>query len=319
MTTYIIRRVILAIVVLLLVTVAVFFVMRLLPGDPLTIFIAQSANIQAMPPEMVENLRHEFGLDKPITVQYLNWVGNLFRGDLGTSIYYHEKVGTLMKERFPVTLYIGVVSLIVGGTIGILGGLLAAIRRGKWPDKIVTPLTYIGITIPVFWLGILLIYVFGVKLNWLPISGYTSPFDNYWMSTKQMIMPVICLAAFAIAANARQMRSSMLEVLRMDYIRTAWAKGLREQTIIFRHVLKNSLIPVITLAGIGVGTILGGSVLVETVFAIPGMGRLLVTSIFGQDYVVVQSITLIIAVVVLLVNLLVDISYGWLDPRIRYG
>jgi peptide/nickel transport system permease protein len=139
------------------------------------------------------------------------------------------------------------------------------------------------------------------------------------MSTKQMIMPVICLASFAIAANARQMRSSMLEILRMDYIRTAWAQGLREQTIIFRHVLKNSLIPVITLAGIGVGTILGGSVLVETVFAIPGMGRLLVTSIFGQDYVVVQSITLIIAVAVLLVNLLVDISYGWLDPRIRYG
>jgi peptide/nickel transport system permease protein len=319
MTTYIIRRIVLAIVVLLLVTLAVFFVMRLLPGDPLTIFIAQSANIQAMPPEMVENLRHEFGLDKPITVQYLNWVGNLFRGDLGTSIYYHEKVGVLMKERFPVTLYIGVVSLIVGGVIGILGGLLAAVRRGKWADKIVTPLTYVGITIPVFWLGILLIYVFGVKLNWLPISGYTSPFDNYLMSTKQMIMPVICLASFAIAANARQMRSSMLEILRQDYIRTAWAKGLREQTIIFRHVLKNSLIPVITLAGIGVGTILGGSVLVETVFAIPGMGRLLVTSIFGQDYVVVQSITLIIAVAVLLVNLLVDISYGWLDPRIRYG
>jgi peptide/nickel transport system permease protein len=193
------------------------------------------------------------------------------------------------------------------------------VRRGKWLDKVVTPLTYVGITIPVFWLGILLIYAFGLKLNWLPISGYTSPLDDFWLSTRQLVMPVLCLAVFGLAANARQMRSSMLETIRQDYIRTAWSKGLKERTIIVRHAMKNSLIPVITLMGMGVGIIFGGSVLVETVFAIPGVGRLLVSSILGQDYVVVQGITLVIAVIVLLVNLIVDISYGWFDPRIRYG
>jgi peptide/nickel transport system permease protein len=319
MTTYILKRLVQAVLVLILVTLAVFFVMRLLPGDPLIIYVAQSANIEAMPPEMLDNLRHEFGLDKPVMVQYFNWVGNVFHGDFGTSIYYREQVGKLMLERLPVTLHIGITALIVGAILGILGGLLAGMRRGRLADKIVTPLTYIGITIPVFWLGILLIYLFGLKLNWLPISGYTSPTVDFWLSTKQVIMPVICLAAFGLAANARQMRSSILEIIRQDYVRTAWSKGLRERTVIFRHILKNSLIPVITLAGIGVGTIFGGSVLVETVFAIPGMGRLLVTSIFGQDYVVVQSITLVIAVAVLLVNLAVDISYGWFDPRIRFS
>jgi peptide/nickel transport system permease protein len=182
----------------------------------------------------------------------------------------------------------------------------------------VTPLTYIGITIPIFWLGILMIYGLGLKLGWLPICGYTSPLDDFWLSTKQLIMPVTCLAVFGLAANARQMRSSMLEVIRKDYIRTAWSKGLKERSIIFKHAMKNSLIPVITLIGVHIGHIFGGSVLVETVFAIPGIGRLLVDSIFGHDYVVVQAITLLIAVAVLLANLVVDISYGWLDPRIRF-
>jgi peptide/nickel transport system permease protein len=319
MTAYITRRLIQSLIVLVIVTLMVFFVIRLLPGDPLTIYIAQNASIEAMPPEMVDQLRHQFGLDKPIMVQYFNWVGNIFQGDFGTSIYYRENVGKLMLERFPITLHLGITALILGALLGILAGLLAAIRRGTWLDKIITPLTYIGITVPVFWLGILMILAFGLKLNWLPTFGYTSPIVDFWLSTRQIIMPVICLAVFGLAANARQMRSSMLEVTRQDYIRTAWAKGLSERVIIVRHALKNSLIPVITLMGIGIGTIFGGSVLVETVFAIPGMGRLLVTSIFGQDYVVVQAITLVIAVVVLVVNTLVDISYGWFDPRIRYS
>jgi peptide/nickel transport system permease protein len=319
MATYIIRRLLQAVIVLILVTLLVFFVMRLLPGDPLIIYMAQSANIQAMPPEMIDKLRHEFGLDKPIMIQYFNWMGNIFRGDFGTSIFYHEKVSTLMRERFPVTLHLGLLAFIVGAILGVLAGLVAAIRRGKWADKIVTPLTYIGITIPIFWLGILMIYAFGLKLHWLPISGYTSPFKDFWFNTRQIVMPVFCLAIFSIAANARQMRSAMLEVVRQDYIRTAWSKGLPERRVIIFHALKNSLIPVITLMGIGVGMIFGGSVLVETVFAIPGVGRLLVSSIFGQDYVVVQSITFVIAAIVLVVNLLVDVSYGWFDPRIRFG
>jgi peptide/nickel transport system permease protein len=318
-TTYIIRRLIHAVIVLFLVTIIVFLVMRLLPGDPLIIYVAQTAELEAMPPEMLDELRHEFGLDKPIMVQYVNWILGICRGDFGTSIFYREKVSKLLLERFPVTIHLGVFSFIIGAFFGLLAGLLAAIRRGKWVDKIVTPFTYVGITIPVFWLGILLIYAFGLKLRWFPISGYTSPFDDFWLSTRQLVMPVLCLAVFGLAANARQMRSSMLEVIQQDYIRTAWSKGLAERMVIIRHAMKNSLIPVITLMGIGIGIIFGGSVLVETVFAIPGVGRLLVSSIFGQDYVVVQAITFVIAVIILMINLIVDISYGWFDPRIRYG
>jgi peptide/nickel transport system permease protein len=319
MTVYIVRRLLQSLLVLVLVTLLVFFVMRLLPGDPIIIYVAQNASTQAMNPEQLDKLRHEFGLDRPIMVQYVNWVSDIVRGNFGESIYYHEKVGVLMAERFPVTLHIGVLALVFGAVVGILVGLAAAVNRGGWIDKIVTPLTYIGICVPVFWLGILMIYLFGLKFNWLPISGYTPPTEDFWLNCRQLIMPVLCLSAFSLAANARQMRSSMLEVTRQDYIRTAWAKGLGQRMIIFRHALKNSLIPVITLMGMGVGAVFGGAVLEETVFAIPGIGRLMVSSIFGQDYVVVQAITFVIAVIVLLANLAVDISYGWFDPRIRYS
>jgi len=318
-TTYIVRRLIQAFFVLVLVTLIVFFVMRLLPGDPIIIYVAQTAQLEAMPPEMLDRLRAQFGLDKPVMVQYANWMGGILQGDFGTSIFYHEKVSRLMLERFPVTAHLGLLSLIIGAILGVLAGLLAAVKRGKWVDKIITPLTYIGICIPVFWLAILMIYFFGLKLHCLPISGYTSPFDDIWLSTRQLVMPVVCLAVFGLAANARQMRSSMLEIISQDYIRTAWSKGLSERMVIMRHAMKNSLIPVITLMGLGVGIIFGGSVLVELVFAIPGVGRLMVSSIFGQDYVVVQAITFVIAVIILVVNLAVDISYGWFDPRIRYG
>jgi peptide/nickel transport system permease protein len=318
-TTYIIRRLVMALVVLIFVTLIVFFVMRLLPGDPLIIYVGQNSQLQAMPEEQIEVLRHQYGLDKPLIEQYFRWIGGITHGDFGESIYYHEKVGKLLTERYPKTLYLGTLSLIFGGITGILIGLWAGIRRGKWPDRIVTPLTYIGITVPVFWLGILMIYFFALKLHWLPTSGYTPVFTDFVLSTRQLVMPVFCLSLFSIAANARQMRSSMLETISQDYIRTAWAKGLSERVIIIKHAMKNSLIPVITLIGLSVGMIFGGSVLVETVFAIPGVGRLLVSSIFGQDYIVVQGITFVISVSILLINLLVDLSYGWFDPRIRYG
>jgi peptide/nickel transport system permease protein len=319
MTTYIVRRLLWALVVLILASLLVFFVMRLLPGDPLQIYMAMTAQVQAMPPEAIDQLRHEFGLDQPFMMQYFSWVGGILHGDFGTSIFYHERVGVLMLQRFPITLHIGILALIIGALVGIGAGLLAAIRRGKWTATLVTGLSYLGLTIPSFFLGILLIYAFGLKLGFLPIAGYTSPFTDFWKSSQQIIMPVICLAVFSMAANTRQMRSAMLEVSRQDYIRTAWSKGLSERRVILVHALKNSLIPVITLIGTGVPIIFGGAVLVETVFAIPGVGRLMVSSILSQDYIVVQDITLVIAIVVLTVNLLVDISYGWFDPRIRYG
>ncbi len=319
MTAYIIRRLFMAVIILFLVTLVVFFVIRLLPGDPLIIFLGQSQELGNMSLQELEHLRAEFGLDKPIVVQYVNWIWDLFHGDLGTSINYHEKVGVLMLERFPVTLHLGLTAFVLSNLLGILLGLIAAIRRGTWIDTVVTVVANIGICIPVFWLAILLTYAFGLKLGWLPIAGYTSPMENFWLSTKQAIMPVICLSIVGLAMTARQMRSSVLEVSRQDYVRTAWSKGLRERIIVFRHVLKNSLIPVITLMGIGIGFIFAGSVLIETIFAIPGVGRLLVSSIFAQDYMVIQSGTLVIATIIILSNLIVDISYGWLDPRIRYG
>jgi peptide/nickel transport system permease protein len=252
-------------------------------------------------------------------VQYFHWVGGVLTGNLGQSINYHENVGVLMRDRFPVTLHLGLSAFIIANILGILMGVVAAVRRGTWIDSTVTTLANIGITIPVFWLGLLMMWVFGLKLNLLPMAGYISPFTNFWESTKLLIMPVSCLAITSLAGTARQTRSSMLEVVRQDYIRTAWSKGLRERLVIFRHALKISLLPVITMMGMGVGMIFGGSVLIETVFAIPGIGRLLNTSIFAQDYQVIQSGTLIIATMIVLTNLVVDISYGWFDPRIRYS
>jgi peptide/nickel transport system permease protein len=318
MTAYIIRRLIWALVIIVMLTLVVFFAMRLLPGDPLMIYIAQS-QISNIGPEALEQLRVEHGLDKPILMQYFNWAGRVLRGDLGRSVFYNNDVASLIANRLPITVHIGVLAFIFATILGTLSGLLAGLRRGKLADQIVTPLAYVGVTVPIFWLGILLIYVFGLKLSWLPIGGYTSPFKDFWMSTRQLIMPVACESVLGLASMSRQMRSSILEVARQDYIRTAWSKGLRERAIVFKHMLKNSLIPVITLMGFAVGMIFGGSVLIETVFNIPGMGRLMVNSIFNQDYVVVQATTLIFGTIVLVVNLVVDISYGWLDPRIRYG
>lgn len=306
------------VLVIFLMSLIVFFSVRLLPGDPVLIFVAQQQTGAQVTQEQLEKLRVEYGLDKPVPVQYLNWAKGVLTGDLGKSIMYREDVGRLLLDRFPVTLYLGLISVAISTVFGIVFGLLAAIRRGTWIDSVVTFLSYIGLTIPVFLLGILLIYVFGLKLGWLPIAGYTPPWDDYWLSVKQSIMPVICLAVAPLAITARQMRSSVLEVNNMDYVRTAWSKGLKEKVVVFRHVLKNSMLPVVTMLGISVGLIFGGSVIIENLFAIPGVGRLLVGAVFGQDYVVIQGGTLVIATIIVIVNLIVDISYGWLDPRIRY-
>jgi len=318
MTTYIIRRLIQAVIVLVLVTAFVFFAMRLLPGDPIRMLVSRNME-QKYSEEEVQALRHQYGLDRPLIVQYGDWLSDVVRGDLGVSILERVPVTEQIARRTPITLHLGVLAFIISIIIGIPAGVISAVRRGKWIDTVITTLANLGITVPVFWLGVILMYFFGLYLGWLPIMGYTSPFEDFWLSTKQLVMPVICLALFGIAGNARQTRSAMLEVMGQDYIRTAWSKGLRERVIIMRHSIKNGIIPVVTLFGAGIGQILGGSVLIETVFAIPGMGRLALTAVTNQDYTYVQAIILIIAVMTLLANLLVDLSYGWLDPRIRYG
>jgi peptide/nickel transport system permease protein len=318
MAAYILRRFFLAIIVLLIVSIVVFLAMRLIPGDPIRLLLS-STQINDYTPEEMEHLRHEFGLDKPMVMQYFDWIGGISHGDLGKSIQYRYAVKDEISRRLPITLHLGILSLIISLIIGIPAGIICAVRRGSWLDTVVTVLANIGITVPSFWLGIVLVYLLALQFSLLPVMGYTSPLTDFGMSTKQLILPVFCLAIYPIASMARQTRSSMLEVLHQDYIRTAWSKGLRERIIIARHALKNALIPVVTLIGLGVSNIIGGSVLIESVFNIPGMGRLAVQSILNQDYPVTQSVALIIAAVVVFVNLAVDLSYGWLDPRIRYG
>ena len=317
MTTYIIRRLLQSLIVLILVTLMIFLAMRLLPGDPILMYMT-ARDAEGSSQEQIDAMKKEFGLDKPLMVQYANWLSGVVRGDLGKSILNRSSVGAELKKRIPITFYLASLALLVSVIMSIPAGIISAVRRGSWLDTAATTLANIGMTIPIFWLGILMIYVFGLYFRWLPVQGYTSPFTNFWLSVKQTIMPVICLAIFSIASGMRQTRSSMLEVIRQDYIRTAWSKGLKERVIVMRHALKNALIPVVTLTGMTVRYLFGGAVLIETVFNIPGIGRMTVDAILSQDYPIVQGATLVTAVTILLSNLIVDLSYGWFDPRIRY-
>jgi peptide/nickel transport system permease protein len=295
-----------------IVSLIAFSLVQLIPGDPVLSLVGTETH-----EEEIQRLRKEMGLDKPLVLQYAHWVSRIMQGDFGMSLRYKERVNRLIAQSAPISLFLGAVSFAIGMMIGIPAGIVTAVRRGKFLDSAITACSNIGIAIPVFWLGVLLIYVFGVHLGWLPVSGYTSPFENLSLSLRKMVMPVACLSLFQIAILARQTRSSMLEVIQQDYIRTAWSKGLSERIVIIRHALKNAFIPVITVGGVLVAQLVGGAVLTETIFNIPGMGRLIVTGVLQNDYVVVQGCTLVVALVVAFINLVVDISYAWLDPRIR--
>ncbi len=313
MLTFILRRLIQTVFVLFLVSFIAFSLLHLVPGDPAVTMLGVEAT-QAQ----IDTLRHELWLDRPMIVQYVHWFTNIARGDFGTSIVYGESVTHLIATRLPITFHLGLLALILSTLISIPAGVISAVRRGGFLDSVITISANIGMAIPLFWLGILGVYLFALKLGWFPVQGYTSPFDNFWLSTKQIIMPVVCLAVVPLASLARQTRSSMLEVIRQDYIRTARSKGLKARAIITGHALKNAIIPVVTLLGIQLRNLVGGSVLVETVFNIPGIGRLMVRAVFDKDFVIVQGCIVMIALVVALANLLVDISYGYFDPRIRY-
>lgn len=313
MTSYIVRRIIQSIIVLLVVSFLSFLLLQIMPGDPAAAMLGTNATR-----EEIDALRKELWLDRPFLVQYAHWFSNALHGDLGISIIYREPITDIFAARLPITLYLSFLAFVLCTFLGIAAGIICAIRRGGMLDQIVSVCANIGIAIPVFWLGILCIYLFGLKTGWLPIYGWTSPFDDFMRSSKQAIMPVIMLAIPGISVLARQSRSSMLEVIRQDYIRTALSKGLRERVVVLRHALKNALIPVVTLMGLHVRILVGGSVLVETVFSIPGMGRLIVAGALNKDFLIVQGGVLFIGAIVSLANLLVDISYGWLDPRVRY-
>ncbi len=317
MTAYIIHRLLHAVLLLFILSLVVFLVMRLVPGDPILMLVTGDELAQTSQ-ERIAQLRHEFGLDRPLLLQYVTWLGRLLQGDLGTSIVQRDDVRREIFHRLPVTLHLGLTAFVLGSFVGLILGIASAIRRGGWVDGFVTLLANLGVAAPPFWFAALLIYLFGVHFKVLPVSGYTSPFSDPWMSLKQSLMPVLCLAVFPIASIARQTRSSMLEVVCQDYIRTAWAKGLGEGAVILRHAIKNALIPVITMLGITLRYVVGGSVVIEIVFNIPGLGRLAVDSAVAQDYPVVQGIVLLVAAIVMVINLAVDLFYSWLDPRIRY-
>jgi peptide/nickel transport system permease protein len=313
MITFIIRRLIQTVFVLILVSLIAFSLLHIIPGDPVVTMLGTEAT-QAQ----IDILRHELWLDRPLLVQYMRWFTNILQGDFGKSIMYRESVAGLIATRLPVTFHLGFIALILSTLISIPAGVISAVRRGSLLDQVITVSANLGMAVPLFWLGILGIYFFALKLGWLPVQGYTSPFDNLWLNTKQVIMPAICLAVVPLASLTRQSRSSMLEVIRQDYIRTARSKGLKERAVITGHALKNAIIPVVTLLGIQLRNLVGGSVLVETVFNIPGMGSFMVRAVFNKDFLIVQGCIMVIALVVALANLAVDISYGYFDPRIRY-
>lgn len=312
MIGFVIRRLLQTILVLFLVTIVAFLLIHLIPGDPAVNMLAENAT-----QEQIEALRKQLGLDQNLITQYTRWLWNVARGDFGRSIIYGENITDLILERLPVTFHLGFLALIISTLISIPAGIISAVKRGGIIDTLISISANIGMAVPLFWLGILGVYFFSLKLGWLPVQGYTSPFVDFWLNTKQIIMPAACLSVIPLASISRQTRSSMLEVIRQDYIRTARSKGLKKSTIITKHALKNAMIPVVTLLGIQIRNLVGGSVLVETVFNIPGIGRLMVRSVLDKDFLVVQGCVIMTGLVVALANLLVDLSYGWLDPRIR--
>ncbi|MBQ8975667.1 MAG: ABC transporter permease [Oscillospiraceae bacterium] len=318
MTSYIIRRLIQAVVVILVISLLVFLLMRLLPGDPIEMLMSSSM-LTDYTPEMMEALRHEKGLDRPWMVQYFDWLLQMLRGDFGYSIMRNFNISSEIGSRAVVTLLIGITAWLIGLIVGPLLGIICAIRRGKFIDNLVSVLANIGITAPSFWIAILLVYLFVLKLKALPLYGYTLPWVDFGACVKQSIMPVFVTALGPIATTARQTRSSVLEVLNEDYVRTAWAKGNNERKVIFGHVLKNALMPVVTLQGTMLRMVVGGSVVVETIFVVPGMGKMLVDGMLSHDYPVVQAVTVIMTAVVVLSSLIVDILYAWIDPRIQYS
>ena len=305
MVSYILRRIVMLIPVLFGVTLVSFSLLHLVPGDPAEVLGGQEASKAD-----IDRIRKEYGLDQPLVVQYVHFVENAVRGDLGISIQSRHPVRELLLQRLAFTLQLALASVLVAAALGLLAGIISSTRQYSFFDTASMLGALFGISMPIFWLGLLLILVFAANLQWLP-SGGTG-------SIRHLILPAIALGSASAAVIARMTRASMLEVTRQDYIRTARATGYRERVIIFRHALKNAMIPVLTVFGLEFGSMLGGAVLTETVFSLPGIGRLLVEGIFARDYPVVQGAMILVASTFVLVNLLTDVAYAFFDPRIRY-
>ena len=320
MHTYIIRRVGLFIPSLVLISLVVFVILRIVPGDPaIMLLTAGGEEGEEYKQAELAALRAQLGTDKPIYAQYADWVWKMLRLDFGVSFFFDNPVSDHIAQRLPVTLQLGLMSVIIATVVAVPLGVYSALKQDTIADYIARTITILGIAVPNFWVAILMIFFLVLWFGYLPPLGYVQFWDNPSANLQQLIFPALALGTSNTAFIARITRSAMLEVLHEDYIRTARAKGLREGVVVFRHALRNSLLPVLTVTGHEVGSIISGTVVIEVVFLVPGMGRLLITSIVNRDFAMIQGIVILIAVFVLSINLVADLLYAWLNPRIRYS
>lgn len=317
MGRYILRRILQSIPVLFGISLITFLIVNTAPGDPALLYMDRSTNPTA---EDIQRVREELGLDKPLPIRYVEWVGRALVGDFGTSFKDKRPVVDRISETLPYSIKLSVISILFGYATAILLGILAAVKANSWVDYIISFFSALFVSAPVFWVALMAILIFSVKLDLLPTSGWSDyGNESIWNVARHLILPVTILALRDIAGMSRYVRSGLLEVLRQDYVRTARSKGLQERVVIFKHALRNSLIPVVTVMGLSLPALVGGAVLTETVFGLPGMGRLAVGSIANRDYPMLIAINLLSAVMVVAGNILADAAYGWVDPRIRYN
>ena len=306
------KRLLQLIPTLFFVSVIIFSLQQLLPGDPALVMAGEERD-----PAVLEQIRRQYRLDQPVPVQYVFWIKGVAAGDLGESMRLKEPVLRLIAQKFPVTLQLALMAIVVSVTVGVSAGIISAIRRNSAIDYTVNVAALWGLSIPNFWLGIMRIFVFSVWLGWLPASGYVSPFEDFGQSLKTTILPAFVLGNSFAAVLMRHTRSAMLQAMTSDYVRTARAKGLAERVVVLKHAMRNALTPVITLGALELGTLLSGAVLTEQVFSIPGFGKLIVDAVFNRDYAVVQGVTLVTATTYILLNLMADIAYVLVNPRLR--
>ena len=313
MLSHIVRRMVATIPVMAIVALFVFSLLYIAPGDPAAVIAGDQAS-----PEDVEKIRRSLGLDRPFLVQFSDWAWRLLHADLGRSIFTNLPVTTMIAQRVEPTLSLMVITLCFAIAVAVPIGVLAAWKAGTWIDRIIMAFAVFGFSVPVFVVGYLLAYLFALELEWLPVQGYTPIANGFWPWLQNLILPAIALGCVYIALIARITRASMLEVLQQDYIRTARAKGLAQTPILFIHALKNASVPIVTVIGIGIALLIGGAIVTENVFAIPGIGRLTVDAIMRRDYPIIQGVILMFSGAYVLINLAVDLSYMFFDPRIRY-
>ena len=320
MTGYIARRILSSIPVVVLVSMLAFLGQSLIPGDPILAVIGadEAGALGDLGPEVLEQKRHELGLDRPLPVQYLKYVERVVQGDFGKSFRTREPVAKTIGRRLSVSVKLNIITFTVNTTLAIVLGTVAALYRGTFLDLLATGWAVMGVATPGFWLAILLIVIFSVQLGWLPAAGWVDPFQDPVEGIRHLILPVVSLGLFGSATIMRQTRSALLEVMRQDYITTARSKGLAGRAVITRHALKNAMLPVMTVIGLSLAGLIGGSVLIERVFAIPGVGRLALDATNSRDYPVIQAIVLMAAGAIIVANLITDLMYAYLDPRIRY-